>query len=440
MFPAAAHAAVAAAKTIGPDLRTRLEGDLESAYRTGNLESTVRAAKRLVQLQPEHARARLLLGTIAWREGNMKLALEQLGRSAVSDPECLETWRVLGRVASEARELAVARQAYMQACRVEPGTKSDGDLALHLCYAGDWADGWALAECRLDDELRKNGLLHKDLDRAPRPYWNGSPIDGTLLVVHEGGFGDSIQFARYLAGAKACARRLIVKVPSALERLYACLRADGLEIDATPKVVPAFDAFCFHMSLPHLLKAPEPRAMGAYLDARRLPQEKRLPASAGRPRIGVVWGGTPLASRDPLRSLPVGHLADLIAATPDLEWHSIQQGPHRKSIAEVRRQLERRGASPDLFMHEHDADDFADTAAIAIGLDLIVTVDTSVAHLCGALGLDTWVMLATCPDYRYGPGKYSPWYASMKMFRQPAPGRWDQVVENLVKGLKDRFS
>jgi tetratricopeptide (TPR) repeat protein len=270
------------------------------------------------------------------------------------------------------------------------------------------------------------------------PPWQGEDLSNRhLLVWTDQGMGDALQFARYLPALRArCIGKLSVRVHGPLASL---LQASFQDLDLESSAVPteaAPDYECALMSLPLRLGS-EADPLPVPIPYLRIPQDRRLVWEARLPRgsrlrIGLAWAGHPDQARNRARSMPFSTLAPLCRtdAVPGLEceFHVIQQGA---ALA----QLDDFAALP--LVRSCDAcSDFADTAALMAQLDLIITVDTSVAHLAAAIGRPTWIMLARVPDWRYGMERQScAWYPGARLFRQPTEGDWPSVIQAIQGAL-----
>jgi FkbM family methyltransferase len=295
-------------------------------------------------------------------------------------------------------------------------------LARLLLLKGELGTGWVEYEWRRRKPESK-------LPKLPGREWDGSPIDGkTLLVYAEQGFGDVLQFCRYVPILAAKGARVIFAVPPQLRRLMEGL--DGVaQLIVAFRPMPVFD---FHVPLLSV-----PRHLGIALDKvpaqvpylRAPASTTPLPAPLGtRCKVGIVWAGSPQHSNDPNRSLSLEEMLPL-AAVPGVALYSLQAGPRVGDIAKV--------AHPSLVRDlSRYLNDFADTAAVITNLDLVICADTSVAHLAAALGRPVWVMMPFSPDWRWLIGREdTPWYPSMRLLRQSEPGRWDDVVTRAVDEL-----
>lgn len=387
---------------------------------------------RAVSLRPTHAASHNNLGIVFKRLGRLDLAVE-CARAAVDlAPGIAELRFNLGAVLDDVGQVEPAMAAYRAAIALKPDyAEAHNNLALALLSRGAMAEGWREYEWR---------WLGADLAAARRcfdqPQWRGEPAVGKVLLVHaEQGLGDSLQFCRYLPLVAARGLRLVFEVPRSLQRLMASL--DGVErVITRDELPPAFDLHCPLLSLPAALagSVPDFPASPAYLwpDAALVAQwRERLAASLppGGMRVGLVWAGASHLdsargrAMDARRSVPLPQLAPLFQV-PGIHFVSLQ----KDAAAEAR-------VYPLTDLMDH-VTDFADTAALAANLDLIISVDTAVVHLAGALGRPTWLMDRHDPCWRWLRGRDdSPWYPSLRLFRQTRAGDWGGVAERVAKAL-----
>jgi hypothetical protein len=292
------------------------------------------------------------------------------------------------------------------------------EAAAHL-QSGDYTEGWKAWEQRPDLDARFRHL----------PLWQGQPIDH-LLLYEDQGFGDAILGTRYIPMLAERVDRVTLQLPRTLQKLMAH-NFPTLKTITLDDPIPAARARCRLMSLPALFNTEivtiPPYALPLRADdAEDVLWRERLTAMP-HPRIGVVWGGNTINSTDPLRSLPSKFATELLQAGGS-HFVSMQKGEHKKGI--------------DLDnTHVFDAapmlDDFNATAGLMAGLDLIITTCTSTAHLAGAMGKPTWLMVSFDPYWIWLLGREdSPWYPSLRLFRQPAPGDWQPVITCVIDALK----
>jgi len=271
-----------------------------------------------------------------------------------------------------------------------------------------------------------------------KPAWAGQDLRGkTILVRTELGFGDVFQFCRYVPELKPLGANVVLQVRAGLEQLMSGL--SGIDrVMATTEPPPAFDYYAHLLSLPRAFgtdvdtipaRTPYLRANPALIEAWAL----RLDPQKGSLRVGLVWGGNPTQSRDRYRTMPLRLLTQLFDIE-GVQFNSLQKGPPADQIAAFAQKQK-------LFDFAAQLNDFADTAAMISQLDLVICVDTSVAHLAGALGKPVWVMLPEPPYWWWsGSSERSPWYPTMRLFRQKERGDWGDVVERVKAALEERVA
>ena len=414
--------------------------------RRGDAAGALRRYRQALAAAPGHADAGWNLGRALLEAGELDEAFLHLRRAAAARPGW-EGWHMLGRACQERGDLAGAEAAYDRALAARPGAMEtlnnlantmhaagrleaalallDGALAaapgaaplrynraLLLLRLGRAAEGWREHEWR----WRVPGFP-SPARRFASPAWDGRALPGGTLLLHwEQGFGDTLQFCRYAAAARARVGRVVLEVQAPLVRLLRGL--PGVEeVIAAGAPVPEHAAHAALMSLPHLL------GEAAGLAPPYLPAP---PPPSGRPPVvGLVWSGNPRHANDRNRSIPFAALAPLLD-TPGVRFLSLQCGP----------------AAAGCPLPAPPMEDFAATAAALAGVDLVVSVDTAVAHLAGAMGRQVALLLPAMPDWRWGiTGEATRWYPAMRLWRQPAPGEWAPVVRGVadfVAGLSRR--
>ncbi len=301
------------------------------------------------------------------------------------------------------------------------------DRALALLLRGDMARGFAEYEWR----WRIPDGKPRDLDG---PAWTGGDLTGkTLLVYAEQGFGDTIQFVRYLPRIVGRAGRVVFECQEPLLRLFQggppCRDVTVIARDVAP--LPAYDAHVALMSLAHLADAdPGHSGQPPYLTP---PDDgPRVDSKAGALRVGLVWAGKPSHRNDRNRSLSLADLAPLFEV-PGASFHSLQFGDPAETVSPL-------GFAALIEDLRPRIRDFADSAALVASLDLIVTADTALAHLAGALARPVWTLLPFVPDWRWQTERDdSPWYPTMRLFRQTRPGDWDGVIARVGAALAERI-
>ena len=294
---------------------------------------------------------------------------------------------------------------------------------------GNFRRGFAANEARwqMKDFARSN--RRREFDTAP---WDGSDPSGkTLLLWAEQGMGDAIQFARYAPLVAQRGARVVLSVHRPLVRLFRSLPGVAEVIERGES--HAYDEHCPLLSLPHLFQTEiETIPPAPYLEAEERVVDfwKRDLGPARKLRVGLAWAGNPEYRVDRLRSLVLDQLAPLFDIE-GVEFYSLQKGP-----GAVR--ADGTGLSTRLLDHTARLDDFMDTAGLASNLDLVVSSDTSVAHLMGALGIPVWILVPYLPDWRWLLERTDcPWYPSARLFRQPKPLDWQTPVESIARALME---
>jgi hypothetical protein len=355
--------------------------------------------------------------------GDAAAAEALAGRALLLDPASAPALWHLGRLRDRRGAAAPAEAALRRALAVEPGfAAARQDLGMLLLRQGR-AAGWAEYEAR----LRCPSFVAHHAD-CPMPPWDGGdPADRTLLLIGEQGRGDMIQFVRFAALLADRGAAIVLRAPAELHRLLGT--APGITALAGYDEPPPADGQACLMSLPGLLglDPTAPPAPFRYLaaEAGRVRRWRDRIASLPGVKVGVCWQGNPSVVGDDTRSIPRRHMAGL-AAVPGVTLVGLQlgAGPAGDGI---------RDPGPDF---DAGPDAFLDTAAVMENLDLVITSDTAIAHLAGALGRPVWTLLRAVPDWRWLERRTDcPWYPSMRLFRQEAPGDWCGVFARVTGAL-----
>lgn len=346
---------------------------------------------------------------------------------APSDPLCLHNLAVIHYERVEIEDsIAAADRALMMKPDMAGAHFAKAEA---LLIKGDWEHGWEEYEWRflIADAARM-------MPPTDKPQWDGKPFDGTLLLVADQGFGDVIQFSRYIPWVlERCPNAVIAGSGEMRPVLRQFLPED--RIFARWEDCPAFDAFIALSGLPRLhgtrvdrVPAPVPYL---HADPERVAawRERLRPLAPGSyKRIGIVWAGRPTHNNDRRRSAKLADFAPL-AALPGVALVSLQKGPPADQAGGYF------GRAP-LINIGAEVRDYNDTMALLESLDAVVTVDTSVGHLAAAMGKPTWILLATSPDWRWLLGRSdTPWYPTVRLFRQTRPRFWGDVFQAVAAAL-----
>lgn len=302
------------------------------------------------------------------------------------------------------------------------------NLSLALLSLGEFESGWREYEWRW-----RGGPSRGQMRHFSQPLWLGaeSLAGKTLLAYSEQGLGDTLHMCRYVPLLVALGARVVLEVPQTLVKLLATLNCP-VDVIAQGQKLPDFDLHCPLMSLSHACRTSLqtiPREL-PYLGAdpeTTIEWTQRLGLASG-PRIGLAWSGSATHTNDRHRSMPLAVLREIV--TPEFDWHSLQK--------EVRATDQAALAVGPIVNHASHLTDFSQTAALISLMDLVITVDTAVAHLAGALGKPVWLMLPFVAEYRWMVSRPdSPWYPSARLFRQGAAGDWPSVVRAIVANLRE---
>lgn len=425
----------------------------------GRLAEAEAHYRRAVALKPDHAKAHNNLGAVLQMQGQLQAAVESYRRALALDPSLPQANQNLasilrdGAAAEKAiagfqrllqenprdaqahtdlanvyRELGRHREAiasYGRAIACEPDLpEARFARGIELLLCGEYDEGFREYEWRW-----RVKALNSPMRALREPAWNGERLaEGTILLHAEQGFGDTLQLVRYATLVAERCRSVVVECQSPLKRLLAA--TPGVtSVHSQGEPLPRFDAHLPLMSLPRVFGTTLQTVpwSGAYV---------RPPARAGHspidspgPNIGLVWAGEPRQGDDRKRSLTLELLAPL-GETPGATFYSLQKGAGAAQAASPPKGMRFVDLAPHI-------KDFADTAAFIAQLDLVITVDTSVANLAGAMAAPTWTLLSTVPDWRYQmEGDTTPWYPTMRLFRQANDGDWPEVIARAAQALR----
>jgi len=408
----------AALKPAMPEAWTDLGALLLQLQRLAEAEKALMTAFRLA---PADVATQLNLGNLRLEQDRIEEAMALYQLVLTTQPNHIAATLNLGRALKELGRPAEALRFYRQAETLAPGNATvQWNLGVCRLLLGDWLRGWQGFEARFAaDAVAGTGI--------EGPAWTGEALpDGSLLIHAEQGLGDTIQFARFAAVAK---ERGVGRVVLACQAPLIGLMQHIAGIDAVvPRdgPLPAYDAQIAMMSLGAVLK----------ITGATLPPAPYLTADPARVRawaerlgpgfkVGLVWQGHRLHRNDRNRSLPPAALAPLLAV-PGVKGFSLQKDVSDGDLA----------ALPGIADLSSRLTDFTETAAAIMAMDLVVAVDTSVAHLAGALGKPVWLALPHAPDWRWLMGRSdSPWYASARLFRQTERGAWAGPIAQMAVAL-----
>jgi Flp pilus assembly protein TadD len=410
-----------------------------SAYHN-SLGNAYRGMNRLSDAVAEYRSATVLDRFNAEAFNNLGVALDDSDQSAdalkcfdwlISVRNDIPQWHTnRGSVQMNAGQTQAAIASFRRAIALNGNfALAHAKLSAALLRAGEFVEGWTEAECRFSV-----GNIPNPVVANASPKWDGSPLAGrTLLIYSEQGYGDGFQFIRYVPLIEKSGGRVIVQCHAAAESLLRSMVSID-ELVLIGQAVPRHDVHVAIMSLPFMLLgktqtvpnqvpylSPDPQSVAVW--ANRLE-----PRGDSRIRIGLAWSGNPTHSNDRRRSCPPHQFAQF-ADLGGIEFHRLQ----------MPREL---AAPPGLKLIDHTEHltDFNQTAALIANLDLVISVDTAIAHLAGAMGKTVWVLLPFAAEWRWLEKREdSPWYPTARLFRQTSPGDWVDVLER-VRGELEHFA
>lgn len=430
-FADAAESSLQEAVRLEPAYAAALNelGTLRSAQRRfGDAEAFFR---RALAAQPRFAEAQNNLGNALRQQNRADEAVEAFERALALSPANAEILNNLGAAEQSRNRLEQAMVSFRKAIEVAPmHAEAHVNLGLCLLTLGRLREGWPEYDHRWRADLR---TLRREFGV---PAWTGvEPVRDKVVLLHaEQGLGDSIQFLRYVPHVAALGAKVVLEVqPELLDLLDGHPAVSHLCARGAP--LPAFDLHCPLMDLPRAFGTTVETIppVDAYLRARppAIDRWRERLAALPRPWVGMVWSGNPRHRNDHNRSLS---LPFLLAALEGFQGSllSLQKEPRTEDLPRLRASTAIIDLSPEIR-------DFHDTSAVMAQLDLVLSVDTSVAHLAGALGRPTWVLLPFCPDWRWMLGREdSPWYPGMRLLRQASPGDWTAPLREVRARLVDR--
>jgi tetratricopeptide (TPR) repeat protein len=451
-----------------PDLAEVHSNLGEALAYCGRIPEAIASCERAVQLRPDYADALNNLGLALAQDGRHEAAFAAFERARTLQPNSPATHNNLGRMLQKIGRWPESIAAFDQAIALRPSyAQAHANRGTSLLAQGEWEpalsslrtatelrpdfadawwniaflkllyghyqEGWPLFEWR----LRCRGYAAQSRNFSV-PRWTGDPAPKQTILVHaEQGFGDTIQFLRYLPLAKkrSAAAKILFECQPELLRLIKATKRAAVEVIAASRgedvaALPEFDHHIPLLSVPLAIKQFDPLPMEKpYLRAEaklRTMWRKRLGKGKGL-RVGLVWSGRKTHEGDRQRSIEPEQLLPLLR-TPSARFYNLQ--------------IDASGALPSVLAESGlidltaDITDFADTAALISELDLVITVDTAAAHLAGALGHPVWTLLPFVPDWRWGLDREdTPWYPTMRLFRQKADGNWDEVIHCITDAL-----
>jgi hypothetical protein len=383
--------------------------------------------QKTIELNPSHAEAYCNIGIIFQNRGHLDQATNFYQKAIESNPHMATAFNNMGTAFQDKGQLDEAMTFYQRALQIDSNDAvAHFHVALLLLLTGDFKKGWQEYEWR----WRTKDFGARNFEQ---PLWDGSDITGrTILLYSEQGIGDTIQFIRYAPLVVQRGARVIVECRKELKSLLQ--NVEGVNtIAAYGEQLPEFDLQCPLLSLPMVfdttLETIPTEIPYIKVNASSIQKWKEnVYNDRSKLKVGLVWAGAAGYKKDSKRSFSLEIFSPLAHFT-DITFYSLQKG-----------QSEEQAKNPPdgmrLIDYMDEINDFSDTAALIKNLDLVISVDTAVAHLAGAVGKPVWTLLPFVPDWRWMLHREdSPWYPTMKLFRQPSLGDWGSVIERVKEEL-----
>ena len=395
----------------------------------GRFDEAVAYYRKALQRNPNLSETYYNLGNVYKEQGQFEAAKEQFKEALRLNPGFAEAYNNLGATFKETGEINDALLMYRNALELKPDfAEARWNMGLTLLLSGNFIEGWE------GYEWRWNKPDYKKYQRSfSKPLWNGEDISGQCILLHaEQGYGDTLQVIRYVPLVAARNARVMVECPHDLKSLISGM--DGvMEVVGRGDPLPDFDWHCPLMTLPKVFGTTMesiPRTI-PYLNGDPVLVRiwrVRLDDKPKKFKVGLAWAGNPEHLNDRNRSCSLENLT-LLLQVENVQFFSLQKG---RGSEEAK--------NPPLGMELIDLTDqikgFSDTAALIENLDLVVSVDTAVAHLAGAIGKRVWTLLPYSPDWRWLlKWEDSPWYPTMRLYRQGSPGDWIEVIQRMAADL-----
>ena len=411
-----------------------------SLAKAGKLDEAKAAYEELARLRPEDHLIHGTLGAICGAQGNIIDSVQHLSKAIQLNPSVPEFHLNLGIALKQQGKLKASINSFNKAITLQPGhSDAQWNLAVATLQDSDYENGWIQYECRMTK--KKNPTVPHAFPKC-RP-WDGKELGQSenLLLVSEQGLGDTIQFARY---ALELQRQGISVKLCAQKKLHSLIQASGIDFNPlTPEQGADFTngAWLPLLSLPrHLGVSPKsPIITAPYINTTNylLDKWKRVLSESPRPIIGINWQGNPTQEMHDSkgRSLPLETMAPLVS-NGHISLVSLQKGYGAEQMEKC--------SFKNMFVKQQglisETWDFLETAAVIANCDLIITSDTSIAHLAGSMGTRTWLLLKKVPEWRWGlEGASTFWYPSLRLFRQRVNGDWHEVMERVAEALQQHF-
>jgi tetratricopeptide (TPR) repeat protein len=403
-----------------------------SLHKQGKFDEAAACYQKTLQLKPDYLDAYYNMGNIFLDQGNPEEMTCWYQKALAFTPHKAEAYNNLGKMLQDQGKFSAAETYFQKAIQLDPDlAEAHFNRSMVLLLSGRYLEGWEEYEWRFKRSNWENVYPY----RFDKPLWNGTAFAGQKLFVHcEQGFGDTLQFSRYLPMVKSRGGTVIFETTKPLVKIFHNFPGidEFVEISAHQKTQTEFDLYVPLLSLPRIFRTRLETipAQMPYIFADSYKKgiwQNRL--DTHNLKVGIVWAGGSFHKKDSSRSckliqfLPLSRIAGV-------RLYGLQKGPASVQVEEFSKQINIDNFGPEF-------KDFSDTAALIENLDLIICVDTAIAHLAGAMAKPVWVLLPFVPDWRWMANrKDSPWYPTLRLFRQKQHDDWDDVFERVANELR----
>ncbi|OGI00823.1 MAG: hypothetical protein A2Y25_05735 [Candidatus Melainabacteria bacterium GWF2_37_15] len=404
--------------------------NLGNAYKNSkNYEKALACYSKAIELKPDFVQAYVNLGLVHHYRNEPKKELICYRKAEELAPNSAEVLNNIGNMQRDAVRLEQAIEYFEKAIQYDP-QKDDAYVNAAISYLAlkNFDKGWKYYQRRLND----NHIYQEKIKRIKQPVWTGQPLQGkTLYVYYEQGFGDSINFVRFLSVLNSMDAKVLFQPQKELIDLF---KINDLKAEVIANEPVEFDYHVPLLSIPGILGVNDKNIgfSGKYLNAdpEKVQFYKEKYFNNDCFKLGINWQCRNAKHVDIFRSVP--HISDFypFLRLPNIKIYSFQKGCGTDQLNTLPDDIK-------IINLGDDFKDFSDTAAALENIDLLITVDTAVSHLAGALGRSVWALLQTVPDFRWFlEGEATQWYDSMKLFRQSSPNQWEEVINRVYQELQ----
>ena len=427
---------------LGAELTDESYNNLALCYlQTNRIEQALEAQLKAVELKPTDCNFWNNLALIYRISNQYEKAVETFQKALDLNPNNTKTLEGLGSIYGFMKQMDKSIETFEKALTIEHLPGVHVDLAYAYFLKGEWEKGWKHYEYRLEHWHKTNrgsGMFYELFSEEKK--WNGkdSLVGKKIIVYCEQGIGDYINFVKFVPLLKSVGAEVLLEVDASLEELF---KSYGeLITTRTNEKYSSYDYHCSVMSLPYLFNLNEEQLGGGpYLTE---PYKFEFEEYKDKYKIGIIWAGNPSHPNDVLRSCYLSKFRN-ISNLNNVQLFSLQKDKRKRIYTRapnIKVNLAEGCEDMNIIDLSHALNNFSDTAKAIQGMDMIITVDTSVAHLAGALGKETWVLIPFNPDWRWkSTGDKTVWYNCMTLFRQPAHQDWDSVFEAVENKLKEKL-